>query len=124
MKWTLLNATPLNAELESHFIMLILELKKSISEKFKNLDFVYDEAGKSISIFPTNPSIGDIVIVDDGDELLTYIGRFTHSHFSCYEEGFTENERNFWLSQKISALSLIISAAIPLPLHTSWHRGS
>ncbi|RBP47032.1 hypothetical protein [Arenicella xantha] len=76
--------------------MLILELKKAMDTKFEKLDFVYDEATNSISIPPKIPDIGDIVIIDDGDELLTHVGRFTHSHFGCYEDGFTDSERTAW----------------------------
>jgi hypothetical protein len=34
-----------------------------------------------------HPEVGDIVIHDDGREATVYVGNFTHSHFSHYEEG-------------------------------------
>lgn len=37
--------------------------------------------------FPAkHPDVGDIQIVDDGVEITIYVGNFTHSHFSNYDD--------------------------------------
>jgi hypothetical protein len=32
------------------------------------------------------PDVGDIVLQDDGDEVTAFVGHFTHSHFSNYDD--------------------------------------
>lgn len=39
-----------------------------------------------ITIPAAHPEIGDLVLQDDDDEVTAFVGRFTHSHFSNYED--------------------------------------
>jgi len=46
------------------------------------------------AIFPAvHPDVGDIEIYDDGDELTVVVGKFTHRHFSNYDQGVSQVER-------------------------------
>jgi hypothetical protein len=39
-----------------------------------------------IAVFPAiHPSVGDIQIFDDGDEITLIAGDFTHGHFNCWD---------------------------------------
>ena len=40
-----------------------------------------------------HPDVGDVVILDDGDELRVSVGRLTHSHFGLDGSGLTPTER-------------------------------
>jgi hypothetical protein len=48
-----------------------------------------------------NPDVGDIVISDDGYELTLEAGRFTHSHFSNYDEDLSETQRAERISEDV-----------------------
>lgn len=45
-------------------------------------------------VFPAaHPGVGDVTIVDDGDEATVYIGHITHGHFSAFEEKLPESAK-------------------------------
>src|SRR3954451_1360141 len=48
-----------------------------------------------------NPDVGDVVISDDGYELTLEAGRFTHSHFSNYDEDLSETQRAERISEDV-----------------------
>ena len=55
-------------------------------------------APDAVAVFPAiHPEFGDVEIIDDGDELTVVLGKFTHSHFNCYEDNLSETDK----SQKI-----------------------
>ncbi len=60
-------------------------LKERIPEK---IEVVEHGEGRTpfIRIKAENSEFGDIELYDDGDEVTIYFGRFTHSHFSNYDE--------------------------------------
>ena len=37
-----------------------------------------------------HPDVGDVVIDDDGEELIVSVGTITHGHFGSYEDGLSE----------------------------------
>lgn len=47
----------------------------------------------SVVISPTWPEFGEIEVEDDGDELMVFFGKFTHSHFSNYEGALSLEQR-------------------------------
>jgi hypothetical protein len=46
-----------------------------------------------IVFLAAHPDVGDLTIVDDGDEATVYVGSITHGHFSCYDEKLSESEK-------------------------------
>ncbi len=51
------------------------------------------KAGTVATISGGNPNIGNIEIQDDMDKLIVFIGNITHGHFDCYDESFSEEEK-------------------------------
>jgi hypothetical protein len=46
------------------------------------------------AVFPAvHPLVGDIAIDEDGDDLIVYLGNFTHAHLGHYDEGIRGVER-------------------------------
>ena len=39
-----------------------------------------------VTIPASHPDVGDVVLQDDGDEITAFVGNFTHSHFSNYDD--------------------------------------
>ena len=47
-----------------------------------------------VVVFPAAHSdVGDIEVHDNGDELIVMVGKFTHTHFSNYDQGLSNSER-------------------------------
>lgn len=45
-------------------------------------------------VFPAiHPEVGDVEIYDDGDELTLVAGKFTHGHFSNYDDALSNQEK-------------------------------
>ncbi len=68
-----------------------------LSDEFPSQRMTLDamtEAGPAIVVFAAvNPAVGDIAVYDDWDELIVFLGHFTHSHFANYDEELTADER-------------------------------
>ena len=61
---------------------LIPKLKAMFPEAAMRIE----DHGESRLVFPAkHPSVGDLVIQDDGDEFTLFIGRITHRHFCSTE---------------------------------------
>lgn len=46
--------------------------------------------------------VGDLVIADEGDEATVFVGRITHGHFGCYEEGLRPEDRERWVADQVA----------------------
>src|SRR5262245_9296260 len=47
----------------------------------------------TIGVFPAaHEDVGDVTIVDDGDEATVYIGEITHTHFNPYDQTLSDAE--------------------------------
>jgi hypothetical protein len=56
------------------------------------------------AVFPAaHPKVGDLQIYDDGDELTVVLGRFTHGHFSNYDERLTNDQKAAEIAEAIVA---------------------
>ena len=62
-------------------------------------------------VFPAiSESFGDIEVTEEDDELVIYFGRFTHSHFSYYENDLSEREKvDLIASQAIACLAEVFA---------------
>ena len=78
--------------------VLIPELR----DRFRNQGLQIGSSPDPIAVFPpAHPSIGEISIMDEGGEVLVYIGNITHSHFNTYDETLTPE-------QKVEAVSAMV----------------
>jgi hypothetical protein len=74
--------------------MLREALVPALKARFAGRPLVLGAGEGPVATFPAaHPGVGDLVIVDDGDELTIYIGDLTHRHFDNYDEGLEESER-------------------------------
>ena len=48
-----------------------------------------------------HPDVGEIVLQDDGHEITAFIGRFTHSHFSNYDD-IPESEKEQVIAEDVA----------------------
>jgi hypothetical protein len=54
----------------------------------------FDLSSKPCVVFPAmHTDVGDLEIFDDGWELIVVAGRFTHGHFSNYDEKLSDGEK-------------------------------
>ena len=53
-----------------------------------------------VTVPAANPEVGDVVFQDDGDEITAFVGHFTHSHFSNYED-ISADEKAKAISQDV-----------------------
>jgi len=70
--------------------------------KEKVIEVLKREFGELVKVEPSSaefavfaakqPSVGNIAIIEDGRELIVYVGNITHGHFGCYEPGVTDEE--------------------------------
>jgi hypothetical protein len=52
-----------------------------------------DSESRKFAIFPAkHPSVGNVIVEEDGPELNVSIGSITHGHFGSYEEALSEGE--------------------------------
>ena len=66
-----------------------------LKTRFAESRFTFEAGQRPRVIIPAaHATVGDIILYDDGDEITAYVGQFTHSHFSNYENIATpEKER-------------------------------
>jgi hypothetical protein len=66
------------------FLDVLVPLLRS---RFPNLQFTEPSAKRPQLIIPAaHPDVGDVVLLDDEEEITAYIGHFTHSHFANYDD--------------------------------------
>jgi hypothetical protein len=70
--------------------LLISQLK----ERFPKLGFSFDEPPKPVaSLQSPCLALGELQILDDGDEATVYFVSATHGHFGCYDETLDAEQR-------------------------------
>lgn len=58
-----------------------------LDEKFPNKGRIEKSKYGEFYVFePEYTEFGAVVVSDDGDEVIIFLGNFTHTHFSCYDE--------------------------------------
>jgi len=64
-----------------------------LKERFPNSGLQIGTAPDPIAVFPPkHPLVGNVSIMDEGDEALIYIGEITHVHFNDYDEELSPEE--------------------------------
>jgi hypothetical protein len=65
-----------------------------LKARFIGRPVIFGNPPGPVATFPAaHADVGDLVIDDDGDEFTVYVGKFTHVHFSDYDESLTESAR-------------------------------
>src|SRR5580765_5080968 len=59
-------------------------LTTELARRLPSMQFRTDVADGSIVLPAAHAQVGDVTILDDGDELTVYIGTITHGHFNDY----------------------------------------
>ena len=55
-----------------------------------------------IAVFPAkDPSVGDLSIYDDGDEVTISVGEITHGHFNPYDATLTQEEAEAEITDEV-----------------------
>lgn len=73
-----------------------------LRERFSGHDLQVGVPPKPCATFPAiHPQVGDIVISDEGYELTLEAGRFTHSHFSNYDQHLSEVQKAERISEDV-----------------------
>jgi hypothetical protein len=60
-------------------------LKTELAGQCPNLKFRTNAPDRSIVVPAAHEEVGDVTIIDDGDEFTVYIGTITHGHFGDYD---------------------------------------
>ena len=60
-------------------------LTTELAARLPDLEVRTDAPNRSLVIPAANDEVGNVTIIDDGDEFTLYIGTITHGHFSDYE---------------------------------------
>lgn len=73
---------------------LLARLIPELRRHFPDRPFQPGTPPNSVLTFPAkHPDVGAIEIHDDGNELTLYLGNFTHSHISNYDEGISDDDK-------------------------------
>lgn len=82
--------------------MLLNEIINTFKTNFPKLEYIINNKEQSLTIPAINNEVGDIVIEDELDEIIVFIGNFTHWHVGCYEENFNEKEKAIFIAEEIT----------------------
>ena len=82
--------------------MLTDVLRKAITQRFPDIPITTPSPpGAAVVIPAIQEGIGDISIFDDGEEATLVLGDITHSHFSEYTPGISEEEAAHNISEDV-----------------------
>lgn len=57
---------------------------------------------KEFAVFEAkHPRVGNVIIGDDGDEIIVSIGDITHGHFGSYESGLSSEEHEEVIAESV-----------------------
>jgi len=84
--------------------IIAAKLIPRLQERFPDRDGRFDFSSKPCAVFPAeHQDVGDLEIFDDGWELTVVAGKFTHGHFSNYEETLSEEQKAEKIVEDVSA---------------------
>ena len=73
--------------------MILKTLENNLKNSFPSLKFEVNEKDQTITIENQHSYIGNIDFEADDEEIITYIGNFTHWHAGCYDESLNREEK-------------------------------
>jgi hypothetical protein len=74
--------------------MIFEFLIPKLQEAFPNRGLIVDRSKKQIVFAAAHPDVGDLDIRDDGSEITLIAGKFTHGHFSNYDDNLAAEEKS------------------------------
>ena len=82
---------------------LIQNLVSILHGRFSHGTFAVSSEGGTKVVFPAvHPEVGNIEVLDDGDELTVYLGNFTHLHFEGDDEGPSEAQGGEKIAEEVA----------------------
>jgi hypothetical protein len=72
--------------------MIVDRFITGFEERFPGRAYELRASDATVVILGDNPAVGRIEVQDDGNELIVYVGDFTHGHFSCYDDSLAQDE--------------------------------
>jgi len=82
--------------------MLLKTVENKILKEFPSLSYSVNVEDHIISINEMHPEVGSIDIQDDIDELIVFVGNFTHMHIDCYDESKSKEEKEESMATSIT----------------------
>jgi hypothetical protein len=75
---------------------------EKLKAEFPSLQFTVNAENSRITIPAKNEDVGNIEIQDDVDELMVFVGTFTHWHADCYTDELSEKQRADEIAKKVT----------------------
>jgi hypothetical protein len=106
----------LDSQIATRFARALFVALASMNEKVKISDVLMPElmakfgdrglrpgsAPKLIATFPARcDELGDLEILDDGNEVTIYLGDVTHGHFNPYDDATTSEGAAKWITSEV-----------------------
>ena len=91
---------------------LFLDLVAAVRAADLGVPFHVSHDGTSLVFPDPTGSFGDVVMEDDGEEIIAVFGRFTHSHLCCYEEIDPTEKHARIVEAAISKLKQVFSGTV------------
>lgn len=82
--------------------MPLKSLLRRLQERFPQGAFV--STPQAVKFPAAHPDVGEIEIVEDGPELIAYLGHFTHVHFANYDKSLSAEQAAQSISENVVAL--------------------
>jgi hypothetical protein len=77
-------------------------LIEKLHTEFAGTEMLIPGRDGAVVTFPAKHSeVGDVSVLDDGDELTLLLGNFTHIHFGNYERELSEEKRAVQISEEV-----------------------
>lgn len=77
-------------------------LLRRLQERFPQSAFA--STPQTVTFPSAHPDVGGIEIVEDGPELIVYLGNFTHAHFANYDESLSAEQAAESISENVITL--------------------
>jgi hypothetical protein len=82
--------------------MVFESLLRRLQERFP--DGAFASTPHAVTFPAANSHVGEIEIVEDGPELIVYLGHFTHAHFANYDKSLSAEQAAKNISENVIAL--------------------
>jgi hypothetical protein len=85
--------------------MIHKQLVPALKKRYAGRDVRYGSLPDPIAVFPAaHPSVGDLTIWDDGEEVRVSIGEITHGHFDGYSAPSPDKAEDWIVENVLSFL--------------------
>jgi hypothetical protein len=101
-------------------------LVPALKQQFPQQPFIFSAHPAPIATIEAPcVEIGPLSICDDGDEVTIYIDHATHSHFGCYDENLTEEEKEKKIAEEVIEFlsALFVDRVVVFRIFRGWAGG-